>query len=478
MDKEYLEGFKTSVETFSLPPGLTVENLKKLSGIKNEPYWMLEYRLNAFEKFKKIPFPNWIELRNKSRFPSINFDELVLYSAPKKMLEKGVIDEEVLETFKKLGVPTSEYNKLLNKNYNIAVETVFDSVSIATTFSEELAKHGIIFCSISEAIKKHPDLVKKYLSSVVPVEDNYFAALNSACFSDGSFAYIPKNVKCPIDLSTYFRINSKSTGQFERTLIIADEGSSVSYLEGCTAAIQSEKQLHAAVVEIIALDNASVKYSTVQNWYSGDKDGIGGVLNLVTKRALVNRNSKVVWTQVETGSAITWKYPSCVLKGDGSSGEFYSMAISKGHQIADTGTKMIHIGKNSKSVIVSKSISADYGYNTYRGLVNINKGSDGSINNSKCDSLIFGEHAFSNALPTIFNSANNSSINHEAYVSQIDNDLIFSCARHGIDYKKACQMIVNGFCSDVFNHLPMEFAVEANNLLNVTLDGFESFNNI
>jgi len=465
---DYKYGFETKVDVDAVPPGLNEDVIRLISSKKEEPAWLLEWRLKAYRHWLTMTEPTWQNVH----YPKIDYNEIVYYSAPKpkkpgpKSLDE--VDPEVLETFKKLGISLAEQERLSG----IAVDAVFDSVSVATTFKDKLKDLGIIFCSFSEAVKEHPDLVKKYLGTVVPAADNFFAALNSAVFSDGSFCYIPKGVRCPMELSTYFRINASNTGQFERTLIVADEGSYVSYLEGCTAPMRDENQLHAAVVELIAMDNAQIKYSTVQNWYPGDKNGKGGIYNFVTKRGkCAGKNSKISWTQVETGSAITWKYPSCILQGDGSIGEFYSVAVANNYQQADTGTKMIHIGKNTKSTIVSKGISAGHGQNSYRGLVKIQKGADNARNYSQCDSLLMGDQCGAHTFPYIEVKNSTAQLEHEASTSKIGEDQLFYCKQRGISAEDAVSMIVNGFCKQVLKELPMEFAVEAQKLLGVSLEG-------
>jgi len=468
IEQEYEYGFVTDIDQDTLAPGLNEEVIKFISSKKGEPEWLLDWRLKAFDRWLKMDEPDW----SKLNYPSIDFQSISYYSAPKKQKKLKSLDEvdpELLKTYDKLGIPLEE-QKMLS---NVAVDAVFDSVSVTTTFKEELEKHGVIFCSFSEAVHNHPDLVKKYIGSVVPVSDNYFAALNSAVFSDGSFVYIPKGVRCPMELSTYFRINAANTGQFERTLIIADEDSHVSYLEGCTAPMRDENQLHAAVVELVTHDNAEIKYSTVQNWYPGDpKTGKGGIYNFVTKRGnCLGRNSKISWTQVETGSALTWKYPSCILKGDNSVGEFYSVALSNNFQQADTGTKMIHIGKNTKSTIISKGISAGKGQNTYRGGVKIMKGAKNARNYSQCDSILIGENCGAHTFPYIDVRNPSAQMEHEASTSRIGEDQLFYCNQRGVSTEDAVSMIVNGFCKEVFNELPMEFAVEAQKLMEVSLEG-------
>lgn len=465
--REYEHGWNVNMETDSAPKGLNEEIVRFISARKNEPEWMLAWRLKAFRLWTKMVEPKWPNVT----YPTINYQDIIYYSAPKqsakpKNLED--VDPELIKTFEKLGISLTEQKRLTG----VAVDAVIDSVSVATTFKEKLGELGIIFCSFSEAVREHPDLIKKYLGSVVPMSDNYFAALNSAVFSDGSFCYIPKGVRCPMELSTYFRINAANTGQFERTLIVADEASYVSYLEGCTAPMRDENQLHAAVVEIYAMKDAQVKYSTVQNWYPGDKHGKGGIYNFVTKRALCAGDySKVSWTQVETGSAITWKYPSCVLKGDHSSGEFYSVAVTNNYQQADTGTKMIHIGKNTKSRIVSKGISAGKSQNSYRGQVHVLKRAEGARNFSQCDSLLMGDQCGAHTFPYIDVENNSAKIEHEATTSKIGEDQIFYCQQRGIDEESAVALIVNGYAKEVLNQLPMEFAVEAQKLLALTLEG-------
>jgi Fe-S cluster assembly protein SufB len=464
--KEYEYGFYTDIESDTFPIGLNEDIVRAISLKKEEPTWMTEWRLEAFKHWKEMTEPEWANVH----YQKPDFQNISYYSAPNKKAKYNSIDEvdpELLETFKKLGISLEEQKKLAG----VAVDIVMDSVSVATTFKKTLAKKGIIFCSISEAIKEHPELVKKYIGSVVPQRDNFYAALNSAVFSDGSFCYIPKGVRCPMELSTYFRINQAGTGQFERTLVIADEDSYVSYLEGCTAPSRDENQLHAAVVELIALDNAEIKYSTVQNWYPGSADGKGGVFNFVTKRGLCERNAKISWTQVETGSAVTWKYPSCILKGDNSIGEFYSIAVTNNFQQADTGTKMIHIGKNTKSTIISKGISAGKSQNSYRGLVKINSNADNARNFSQCDSLLMGNQCGAHTFPYIEVKNKTAQVEHEATTSKIGEDQIFYCNQRGINTEKAIALIVNGFSKEVLNKLPMEFAVEAQKLLEISLEG-------
>ncbi len=472
INKEYQWGFITDVDTETFAPGLNESVIHALSKKKNEPEWMLEYRLKAFKVWQTMKEPdNWAHLS----YPKINYQDISYYSAPKKQIVLNSLDEvdpEILKTFEKLGISLEEQKRLSGVSSNIAVDAVFDSISVKTTFRETLAEKGIIFCSFSEAVQDHPDLIKKYMGMVVPYTDNYFAALNGAVFSDGSFCYIPKGVRCPMELSTYFRINASGTGQFERTLIVADEGSYVSYLEGCTAPQRDENQLHAAVVEIIAHKNAEVKYSTVQNWYPGDKNGKGGIFNFVTKRGIcLEDNSKISWTQVETGSAITWKYPSVILKGNNSVGEFYSVAVTNNKQTADTGTKMIHIGKNTRSTIISKGISAGYSNNSYRGLVQIRKGATNSRNFSQCDSLLMGDKCGAHTFPYIEIKDKTAIVEHEATTSKIGEDQLFYCKQRGLDTEKAVGLIVNGYCKEVLNKLPMEFAVEAQKLLAISLEG-------
>ena len=466
--QEYKQGFVTEVETETFPPGLDEDVIRRLSKIKNEPDFMLEYRLQAFRHWQGMKSPDWAQLN----ITPIDYQAISYYSAPKRK-EDGPqsldeIDPELLETYKKLGIPLDEQERLAG----VAVDAVFDSVSVATTFKGKLKEAGVIFCPISEALIEYPELVKQYLGTVVPPGDNFFAALNSAVFTDGSFVYIPKGVRCPMELSTYFRINAANTGQFERTLIIADEGSHVSYLEGCTAPMRDENQLHAAVVELVLLDNAEIKYSTVQNWYPGDKDGKGGIYNFVTKRAECRGvNSKVSWTQVETGSAITWKYPSCVLLGDNSIGEFYSVALTNNYQQADTGTKMIHVGKNTRSTIISKGISAGKAQNTYRGLVKVAKSAKHARNYTQCDSLLIGDQCAAHTFPYVEVKQPSAQVEHEATTSKISEDQLFFCQQRGLSAEDAVSMIVNGFCKEVFKELPMEFAVEAQALLGISLEG-------
>ncbi|MGD0463328.1 MAG: Fe-S cluster assembly protein SufB [Tepidisphaeraceae bacterium] len=469
-NREYKWGFISNIEADEAPPGLNEEVIRFISLKKKEPAWMLQWRLKAYRHWLTMTEPNWAMVHHAP----IDYQATIYYSAPKPKLKSlDEVDPELLKIYEKLGVPLNEREALLGvEQPSVAVDAVFDSVSVTTTFKKTLAEKGIIFCSFGEAVQEHPDLVQKYMGSVVPYSDNYFATLNSAVFTDGSFCYVPKGVKCPMELSTYFRINARNTGQFERTLIIADEGASVSYLEGCTAPMRDENQLHAAVVELVALDNASIKYSTVQNWYPGDKDGKGGIYNFVTKRgACRGRASKISWTQVETGSAITWKYPSCILQGDDSIGEFYSVALTNHRQQADTGTKMIHIGKNTRSTIVSKGISAGRGQNCYRGLVKILKGATGSRNYTQCDSLLLGDKCGAHTVPYIEVRNTTSRAEHEASTSKIGEDQLFYCKSRGISLEDAISMIVSGFCKEVFRELPMEFAVEAQKLLGVSLEG-------
>ena len=466
--KEYDHGFVTEVDTIDVPKGLSEETIKFISKQKKEPHWMLEWRLNAYTRLQKMKEPDW----QKPKYPKIDYQDLYYYSAPKsfkdgpKSLDE--IDPEIKKTYDKLGIPLEEQKRLSG----VAVDAVFDSVSVATTFKDKLKDIGVIFCSISEATREHPELVKKYLGSVIPVTDHFFATLNSAVFTDGSFVYIPPGVRCPMELSTYFRINAQNTGQFERTLIIADKNSYVSYLEGCTAPMRDENQLHAANVELIALDGAEIKYSTVQNWYPGDKEGKGGIYNFVTKRGdCRGNNSKISWTQVETGSAITWKYPSCILRGDNSQGEFYSVAITNNFQKADTGTKMIHLGKNTKSKIISKGISAGHADNTYRGLVSVHPKAIGSKNFTQCDSLLVGNKCGAHTVPYIENKNSSSEVEHEATTSKISDDQLFYCRQRGLNQEEAVSLIVNGFCKEVLQQLPMEFAVEAQKLVGISLEG-------
>ncbi len=467
VQREYEAGFVTDIESETLPPGLDEDTIRFISGKKNEPEWMTQWRLKAFDEWQQMERPDWAHVD----YPEIDFQGISYYSAPRskddapKSLDE--VDPELLRTYEKLGIPLIEQQMLAG----VAVDAVFDSVSVVTTFKEKLAEAGVIFCSISEALKEHPELVRKYLGSVVPMRDNFFAGLNSAVFSDGSFVYIPKGVRCPMELSTYFRINEQNTGQFERTLIIADEGSYVSYLEGCTAPQRDENQLHAAVVELVALKDAEIKYSTVQNWYPGDENGKGGIYNFVTKRGVAHENAKISWTQVETGSAITWKYPSVVLRGDNSVGEFYSVALTRGRQQADTGTKMIHLGKNTRSTIVAKGISAVNAEQSYRGLVRIAPTAAGARNFTQCDSLLIGDRCGAHTFPYIEARHPSAIVEHEATTSKVSDDQLFLCQQRGLDPEKAVSMIVNGFCKEVFRELPMEFAVEAGKLLEISLEG-------
>ena len=466
-DREYRYGFVTDVEAETVPKGLNEEVVRLISEKKREPAWLLEWRLKAYRTWLTMTEPTWQNVR----YAAIDYHDIIYYSAPKKKPTLNSLDEvdpEILATFEKLGIPLEEQKLFAG----VAVDAVFDSVSVATTFRTKLAEMGILFCSFSEAVLEHPDLVRKYLGTVVPYSDNFFATLNSAVFSDGSFAYIPKGVRCPMELSTYFRINAQNTGQFERTLIIAEEGAHVSYLEGCTAPMRDENQLHAAVVELVALDNATIKYSTIQNWYPGDKNGKGGIFNFVTKRGrAAGVNSKITWTQVETGSAITWKYPGCILQGDNSIGEFYSVATTNNWQQADTGTKMIHIGRNTKSTIVSKAISTGHGQNTYRGMVKIGKKAHGARNYSQCDSLLIGDQCGAHTFPYLEIKNTSARVEHEASTSKIDEEQIFYCRQRGLSSEDAVNLIVSGFCREVFRELPMEFAVEAQKLLSVSLEG-------
>jgi Fe-S cluster assembly protein SufB len=467
ISREYKAGFVTNVESETFDPGLDESVIRRISAMKDEPQWMLDWRLAAFEAWKKMEEPNWAHVH----YPKIDFQSIAYYSAPKSLADRpqslDEVDPELLATYDKLGIPLLEQQMLAG----VAVDAVFDSVSVVTTFRSKLAESGVIFCPISEAIREYPELVKKYLGSVVPVKDNYYSALNCAVFTDGSFVYIPKGTRCPMELSTYFRINEQNTGQFERTLIIADEGASVSYLEGCTAPQRDENQLHAAVVELVAMDEADIKYSTVQNWYPGDEEGRGGIYNFVTKRAICHRAAKVSWTQVETGSAITWKYPSCILKGDDSIGEFYSVALTRSMQQADTGTKMIHIGKNTRSTIISKGISAGRSNNSYRGLVRMNSGAEGARNFTQCDSLLIGDQCGAHTFPYVESRNPSAIVEHEATTSKVSDEQMFLCRQRGLDPEKAVSMIVNGFCKEVFKELPMEFAVEAGKLLEISLEG-------
>ena len=463
----YKYGFETNIESEIVPPGLNEDVIRLISTKKGEPEWMLEWRLKAYRQWLRMSEPHWANVR----YGPIDYQAISYYAAPKRgpeLTSLSEVDPKLVETFNKLGIPIEEQKRLAG----VAVDAVFDSVSVATTFRAELAKSGVIFCPISEAIREHPDLVREYLGSVVPANDNYFAALNSAVFTDGSFVYVPKGVRCPLELSTYFRINARATGQFERTLIIADAGSYVSYLEGCSAPTRDENQLHAAVVELVAHDDATIKYSTIQNWYPGDEEGRGGIYNFVTKRGkCAGRRSKISWTQVETGSAITWKYPGCILQGDDSIGEFYSVAVTSQRQQADTGTKMIHLGRNTRSTIVSKGISAGLGQNTYRGLVKILKGADGARNYSQCDSMLIGDRCGAHTLPYIDVRNSTAIMEHEASTSKIGEDQIFYLRQRGLSAEDAVSLIVNGFCKEVFRELPMEFAVEAQRLLGISLEG-------
>jgi Fe-S cluster assembly protein SufB len=463
----YEAGWVTEIESDTLPPGLDENVVRFISARKEEPEWLLEWRLKAFRHWQTMAHPNWAHVH----YPQIDYQGISYYSAPRRP-EDGPqsldeVDPELLRTYEKLGIPLHEQAMLAG----VAVDAVFDSVSVVTTFKDKLAEAGVIFCSISEAVREHPELVRKYLGSVVPYRDNFFAGLNSAVFSDGSFVYIPKDVRCPMELSTYFRINAQHTGQFERTLIIADEGSHVSYLEGCTAPQRDENQLHAAVVELVALKDARIKYSTVQNWYPGDAEGRGGIYNFVTKRGIAHENAHISWTQVETGSAITWKYPSVILQGDNAVGEFYSVALTRGRQQADTGTKMIHVGRNTRSTIVSKGISAMHAENSYRGLVHITAGAENARNHTQCDSLLIGAHCGAHTFPYIESRNPSATVEHEATTSKVSEDQLFLCRQRGLDPEKAVSMIVNGFCKEVFRELPMEFAVEAGKLLEVSLEG-------
>ena len=464
-NKEYEFGFTTDIESDKIPKGLNEDIIRLISSKKNEPEWLLEYRLNAFNVWKNMEEPDWAHVK----YEKPNFQDLHYYAAPKPKKELASLDEvdpELRKTMDKLGISMDEQKKLTG----VAVDFVMDSVSVATSFKEKLAELGIIFGSFSDAVQEHPELVRKYMGTVVPTSDNFYAALNSAVFTDGSFCYIPKGVKCPMELSTYFRINEANTGQFERTLVVADEGSYVSYLEGCTAPMRDENQLHAAVVELVALDNAEIKYSTVQNWFPGDENGKGGIFNFVTKRGICHTNAKISWTQVETGSAVTWKYPSCILKGDNSVGEFYSVAVTNNYQQADTGTKMIHLGKNTKSTIISKGISSGFSHNSYRGLVKIHKGAINSRNFSQCDSLLMTDTSGAHTFPYIEVDNSSSKVEHEATTSKIGEDQIFYCLQRGIDEEKAISLIVNGYAKEVLNKLPMEFAVEAQKLLAISLE--------
>jgi len=466
-NRQYKYGFVSNVEAESAPPGLNEDIIRFISAKKNEPEWLLDWRLKAYKKWLEMEEPEWAFIN----YPPIDYQSTIYYSAPKKKAEKKSLEEvdpELLKTYEKLGIPLNEQKALAG----VAVDAVFDSVSVVTTYKKQLEEHGIIFCSFSEAVQNHPELIKKYLGSVVPYTDNFFATLNSAVFTDGSFVYIPPGVRCPLELSTYFRINAQNTGQFERTLIVADKGSYVSYMEGCTAPMRDENQLHAAVVELVALEGAQIKYSTIQNWYPGDKEGKGGIYNFVTKRGIcAEANAKISWTQVETGSAITWKYPSCILKGDNSVGEFYSVALTNNRQQADTGTKMIHIGKNTKSTIVSKGISAGEGQNAYRGMVKMMKSADGARNFSQCDSMLIGDKCGAHTFPYIEVMNPTGKVEHEASTSKIGEDQIFYCNQRGIPTEDAVSMLVHGFCKEIFKELPMEFAVEARQLLAVSLEG-------
>ncbi len=467
IEREYAAGFTSDIESTTLPPGLDEDVVRYISAKKDEPEWLLEWRLEAYRGWREMIEPEWAHVH----YPQIKFDAISYYSEPKSMEDRpkslDEVDPELLAVYEKLGIPLHEQAALAG----VAVDVVFDSVSVGTTFREKLAEDGVIFCSFSEAIKDHPELVRKYIGSVVPRKDNFYAALNSAVFSDGSFVYIPKGVRCPMELSTYFRINEANTGQFERTLIIADEGSHVSYLEGCTAPMRDENQLHAAVVELVVLDDAEIKYSTVQNWYPGDAEGKGGIYNFVTKRAVAHRNAKVSWTQVETGSAITWKYPSCILRGDNSVGAFYSVALTNNYQQADTGTKMIHLGKNTRSTIISKGISAGKSSTVYRGLVRMSPKATGARNYTQCDSLLIGDKCAAHTFPYIESRNPSAVIEHEATTSKVSDDQLYLCQQRGLNAEKAVSMIVNGFCKEVFKELPMEFAVEAGKLLEVSLEG-------
>ncbi|MEE8135207.1 MAG: Fe-S cluster assembly protein SufB [Gemmatimonadales bacterium] len=467
VQQPYKYGWSTDIESELAPRGLNADIIRLISEKKGEPEWMLEWRMKAFERWQKMTEPTWANIT----YSPIDYQAIHYYAAPKKQKTLDGLDEvdpKILETFEKLGIPLEEQKRLTG----VAVDAVFDSVSVATTFKEELSKHGVIFLPISEAIREHPDLVRKYLGSVVPQNDNFFSALNSAVFTDGSFVYVPKGVRCPLELSTYFRINAMSTGQFERTLIIADAGSYVSYLEGCSAPMRDENQLHAAVVELVALDEAQIKYSTIQNWYPGDENGVGGIYNFVTKRGrCMGRKSKISWTQVETGSAITWKYPSCILEGDDSVGEFYSVAVTNNYQQADTGTKMVHLGKNTSSTIISKGISAGKSQNTYRGQVKIMKGADNARNYSQCDSMLIGDKCGAHTFPYIDVRNSSATMEHEATTSKVGEDQIFYCRQRGLSEEDAVSLIVNGFCKQVFRELPMEFAVEAMRLLGISLEG-------
>lgn len=465
-EAKYEYGFETSVDTEIIPAGLNEDIIRLISKKKSEPDWLLDFRLKAFRHWQTMTEPHW----GKLHYDPIDYQGLSYYAAPQKKSVKSLdeVDPDILKTYDKLGIPLNEQKVLAGV---VAVDAIFDSVSVATTYKAKLAEKGVIFCSFNEAVREHPDLVKKYLASVVPYTDNFFACLNSAVFSDGSFVYIPKGVKCPMELSSYFRINAKNSGQFERTLIVCDEGGYVSYLEGCTAPQRDENQLHAAVVEIVVLDDAEVKYSTVQNWYPGDENGKGGIYNFVTKRGMCHNRSKLSWTQVETGSAITWKYPSCVLKGDDSIGEFYSVALTNHHQQADTGTKMIHLGKNTKSTIVSKGISAGYAEQTYRGLVKMASGAKNARNFSRCDSLLIGSNCGAHTIPVQQSSCPSAVLEHEATTSKISDEQLFYCQQRGLSQEEAVSLIVNGFCKEVMQHLPLEFAIEAGKLIGISLEG-------
>ncbi|ANB24346.1 Fe-S cluster assembly protein SufB [Alteromonas stellipolaris] len=467
LERKYDAGFYSEIESETFESGLDESVIRRISAMKDEPEWMLEWRLKAYHSWLEMEEPEWAHVD----YPKIDYQAISYYSAPKSMKDKpqslDEVDPELLRTYEKLGIPLHEQEMLAG----VAVDAVFDSVSVVTTFRSKLEEAGVIFCPISEALVKYPDLVKKYIGSVVPRTDNYFAALNSAVFTDGSFVYIPKGTRCPMELSTYFRINEMNTGQFERTLIVAEEGSYVSYLEGCTAPQRDENQLHAAVVELVAMDDATIKYSTVQNWYPGDENGKGGIYNFVTKRGICHKNAKISWTQVETGSAVTWKYPSCVLKGDNSVGEFYSVALTRGRQQADTGTKMIHLGKNTRSTIISKGISAGNSNNAYRGLVQMGPRADGARNFTECDSLLIGDKCGAHTFPYIESRNPSAIVEHEATTSKVSDEQLFLCKQRGLDTEKAVSMIVNGFCKEVFKELPMEFAVEAGKLLEISLEG-------
>lgn len=467
LSRKYEAGFVSDIESETFATGLDESVIRRISAMKNEPEWMLEWRLKAYHNWLTMEEPEWAHVH----YPKMDYQAISYYSAPKSMKDKpkslDEVDPELLRVYEKLGIPLYEQEMLAG----VAVDVVFDSVSVVTTFREKLKEAGVIFCPISEAVQEYPELVKKYLGSVVPRSDNYFAALNSAVFTDGSFVYIPKGVRCPMELSTYFRINEQNTGQFERTLIIADEGSYVSYLEGCTAPQRDENQLHAAVVELVAMDDAQIKYSTVQNWYPGDENGKGGIYNFVTKRGICHTNAKISWTQVETGSSVTWKYPSCILKGDNSVGEFYSVALTRNRQQADTGTKMIHLGKNTRSTIISKGISAGESNNTYRGLVHMGPKADGARNFTECDSLLIGDRCGAHTFPYIESRNPSAKVEHEATTSKVSDEQLFLCQQRGLDTEKAVSMIVNGFCKEVFKELPMEFAVEAGKLLEISLEG-------